>query len=115
MRNNVKPDGTDGSAGGTDSAFHRIDPDGRTSIWECGIGISNTVAWSPDDRRFYFGDSLANVISVNDYDVTNGAVADKRPFFRRLRARYSRWFSDRLRGSFVELSSWSWLHRTRQA
>ena len=36
------------------------------------IGISNTLAWSPDRRRFYFGDSLANMIWSYDYDPATG-------------------------------------------
>lgn len=101
MRNNVNPDGTDGGAGGTDGVLHRIDPDGQASIWERGIGISNTVAWSPDGCRFYFGDSLANVISVYDYDVTKGSIANKRPFL----AGFPRGIPD---GSAIDCEGYLW-------
>lgn len=30
--------------------------------WATGIGIANTLCWSPDARRVYFGDTLANCI-----------------------------------------------------
>ncbi len=62
MRNNVNADGSAGEAGGQDGILYRIDPGGRTTIHPRNVGISNTLAWSRDSRRFYFGASLANVI-----------------------------------------------------
>jgi sugar lactone lactonase YvrE len=62
MRNNVNPDGSSREAGGKDGILHRLDPDAGLSVHRRDIGISNTLAWSPDRRRFYFGDSLANTI-----------------------------------------------------
>ncbi|MGB8114209.1 MAG: SMP-30/gluconolactonase/LRE family protein, partial [Candidatus Sulfotelmatobacter sp.] len=44
------------------------------------IGIANTLAWSPDQRRFYFGDSLANTIWAYDYDAATGEIANEHPF-----------------------------------
>jgi sugar lactone lactonase YvrE len=80
MRNNVNSDGSGGAAGGQDGALFRLDPDGKVTIWRREIGISNTLAWSPDHRRFYFGDTLANVVRVYDYDEATGAIANERPF-----------------------------------
>ena len=80
MRNNVNADGSGGVAGGQDGALFRLDPDGKVTIWRKEIGISNTLAWSPDRRRFYFGDTLANVVRVYDYDEATGAIANERPF-----------------------------------
>jgi sugar lactone lactonase YvrE len=48
-------------------------------VWERGIGIANTVAWSPDDSKFYFGDTLANEVRVYYYDLETGAIANGRP------------------------------------
>jgi len=81
MRNNVGADGAPGEAGGTDGVLLRIDPDGAVSEWKRGIGISNTMAWSPDQRRFYSADTLLNTIYVYDYDCATGAIAGERPFF----------------------------------
>ena len=50
------------------------------TCWRKSIGISNTVAWSPDRRHFYFGDTLANVVWVYDYDSSTGAISNERPF-----------------------------------
>jgi sugar lactone lactonase YvrE len=81
MRNNVNPDGSTRTIDGKDGNLYRLDPDGTVTTWRSDIGISNTVAWSPDHRSFYFADSLANVIWVYDYDPATGAIAGERPFF----------------------------------
>ena len=80
MWNNVRADGTEDEVGGRDGVLYRIDPDNHVSVWERGIGIANTVAWSPDGRRFYFADSLANAIDVYDYDFATGSIANRKPF-----------------------------------
>jgi sugar lactone lactonase YvrE len=80
MRNNVNPDGSAGEAGGTDGLLFRIDPDGTVREWKRDVGISNTLAWSPDRTRFYFADTLANRVCVYRYDETTGAIADERVF-----------------------------------
>jgi sugar lactone lactonase YvrE len=80
MRNNVNPDGATCALEGRDGKLFRLDPDGAVTTWRSNIGIANTVAWSPDHRRFYFADSLANVIWVYDYDPATGAIDRERPF-----------------------------------
>ena len=82
MRNNVHPDGSPGEAGGQDGILYRIDSDGGTSIHRRNIGISNTLAWSPDRSRFYTGDTLANVIWAYEYDSHTGEIANERPFLK---------------------------------
>ena len=81
MRNNVNPDGSPGEVGGKDGVLQRLDPDGAVSQWRSGIGISNTVAWSPDHTRFYTADSLDNVVWVFDYDPATGEITGEHPFF----------------------------------
>jgi sugar lactone lactonase YvrE len=80
MRNNVNPDGTSSKAGEKDGVLLRLDPDAKVSVWRRDIGIANTLTWSPDRRRFYFGDSLANVIWQYDYDASTGTIENQRPF-----------------------------------
>jgi sugar lactone lactonase YvrE len=101
MRNNVKPDGSLGEAGGQDGMLYRIDPDGRSSIHRQKIGISNTLAWSPDRVRFYSGDTLANVIWAYDYDPQTGEIANERPFLKN----FSRGLPD---GSTVDSEGFLW-------
>jgi sugar lactone lactonase YvrE len=85
MRNNVNRDGSASPAGGQDGILFRLDPDGQVTEWRRNIGISNTVAWSPEGRRFYFGDTLANIIWAYDYHPGTGAIANERPFFEGFR------------------------------
>jgi sugar lactone lactonase YvrE len=82
MRNNVNADGSAGAVGGQDGALFRVDSEGKVKRWRENIGVANTLAWSPDCRRFYFADTLANTIWVFDYDVAGGTIANERPFFR---------------------------------
>lgn len=81
MRNNVNPDSSAGEAGGTEGILYRIDPDGGVSEWKREVGISNTLAWSPDARIFYFADTLANTVWAYDYDGATGAIGNERIFF----------------------------------
>ena len=93
MRNNVNPDGSSGEAGGKDGILYRIDPDACLTIHRRDVGISNTLAWNPDRRRFYFADSLANTIWAYDYDRATGTIANERVFF----ANYERGLQEILR------------------
>jgi len=101
MRNNVNADGSSGEAGGQDGILVRIDPDGRATTFREKIGISNTLAWSPDRRRFYFGDTLANVIWTYDYDASTGAISNERPFLQG----FERGYPD---GSTVDAEGYLW-------
>jgi len=101
MRNNVNPDGSPGVSGGTDGVLYRIDADGFVAECKRGIGISNTLAWSPDRTRFYFADSLANMVWAYDYDAGSGAIAGEQPFF----AGFSRGSPD---GSTVDSEGYLW-------
>ncbi len=82
MQNNVGEKGEtypiDDKAAGR---LFKVTADGSVSVEKTGIGISNTFCWSPDKSRFYFGDTLANTISVWDYDEAGGSIANERPFF----------------------------------
>jgi len=81
MRNNVSPDGEAGEAGGSDGKLFRIEgPHEWTAILD-GIGIANTLCWSPDARQFYFADTLANAVHSFDYDGERGELSNRRPFF----------------------------------
>jgi sugar lactone lactonase YvrE len=101
MRNNVNPDGSLGEAGGQDGILYRIDPDGRTSVHRRNIGISNTLAWSPDRRRFYSADTLANVVWSFDFDPQTGDITNEQPFLKD----FSRGLPD---GSAVDSQGFLW-------
>src|SRR2546422_10278573 len=103
MRNNVKSDGSSGAAGGQDGVLFRLDPDAKITQWQRDIGISNTLAWSPDQRRFYFGDTLANTVWVYDYDLATGTITNQRPFLEGFARGLPRRLDSRLRRLSVEL------------
>ena len=101
VRNNVNADGSTSADGGKDGVLYRLDPSGEVIIFRGGIGISNTLAWSPDRSRFYFGDSLANVIWAYDYDLETGAISHDTSFLRD----FPRSLSD---GSTVDAQGYPW-------
>jgi sugar lactone lactonase YvrE len=82
MQNNVGPGGEDVPMDRKDlGKLFRVNGNGSWRLEKSGIGISNTFCWSPDNTKFYFGDTLANAVSVWDYDLATGAIANERPFF----------------------------------
>lgn len=62
------------------AALYRLDPDLSVHKMDSGVGISNSLAWSPDDRLFYFADTLDREIRVYDYDHATGAISNRRLF-----------------------------------
>lgn len=79
MRNNVRADGgiveLDERRDGT---LYRISPAGEVTTWATGLGIPNTLCWSPDRRVFYTGDSLTGEIFAYDFDTSTGDLGAKR-------------------------------------
>ena len=59
--------------------LYRIDPDGSVHVFEKAVGISNTFAWSPDERTMYFADTL-DAIYAYDFDASSGEVSNRRTF-----------------------------------
>ncbi|MBX6321784.1 MAG: SMP-30/gluconolactonase/LRE family protein [Rhodospirillaceae bacterium] len=61
-------------------ALYRLDPDGSVHCMFTGVGISNSLAWSPDDTVFYFADTLDRTIYAWDFDIATGNIANRRVF-----------------------------------
>jgi L-arabinonolactonase len=59
----------------------RLDPDLRCRTMDEGFIVSNGIAWSPDDRTMYFGDSRAETVWAYDFDVDDGEIRNRRVFF----------------------------------
>ena len=81
MGNNVGPDGEGLPVIDGKGTLYRYSYGRQLDIFETGIGIPNTLCWSPDGRQFYFGDTLKNEIRVYDYDPATGDIGAGRPFF----------------------------------
>ncbi|MFT3972876.1 MAG: SMP-30/gluconolactonase/LRE family protein [Amaricoccus sp.] len=80
MANNVGPDGESGEVAPGLGALYRF-TEGAFETLEVGIGIANTVAWSPDGATFYFADTLANEIRAYDHHPETGALGPGSAFF----------------------------------
>jgi sugar lactone lactonase YvrE len=101
MRNNVGPQGENVDVEFTGGVLYRIDPDGTATEWKSGIGIANTVAWSPDRKTFYFGDTAANIINSFSYDEASGAISGE----KELLARHAQGVPD---GSAMDAEGFLW-------
>lgn len=61
-------------------ALYRLDADRRAHRMVAGVGISNGLGWSLDDRLMYYIDTLQHRVDVFDFDAATGAIANRRPF-----------------------------------
>ena len=57
-----------------------VDHDGAISKHLDGIGVSNSLCWSPDGSTMYFGDSAQKEIWAFDFDQAAGTISRKRLF-----------------------------------
>lgn len=101
MRNNMLPNGELTEAGGQDGVMFRISPDGMATRHIAGIGIANTLCWSPDEATFYTADTLANVVWAYDFDAVTATLGAR----RELLACYSRGVPD---GSAIDAEGFVW-------
>jgi sugar lactone lactonase YvrE len=60
--------------------LYRFDADRACHVMADGITLANTVAFSPDDRAMYVGDSHLKTIFRYDFDLAAGTIANRRPF-----------------------------------
>ncbi len=67
---------------GLTSALYRLDPDGSCHQMETGVGVSNGIGWSPDDKVMYYTDSRPHVIYAYDFDAATGSIANRRVWVR---------------------------------
>jgi L-arabinonolactonase len=64
----------------TRGALYRLDPSGDCQIMQAGIGISNGLGWSPDNRIMYYTDSIKHQIYAYDFDLQSGTIRNRRVF-----------------------------------
>jgi sugar lactone lactonase YvrE len=58
----------------------RLETDLTYSVLLDGIGISNGMGFTQDERRLYYTDTATRDISLFDYDSDTGTLANKRQF-----------------------------------
>ena len=61
-------------------ALYRLDTDHRVTCAIESHGISNGLAFSPDDRYLYFADSGCGVVWRFDFDIGSGDLSNRRAF-----------------------------------
>ena len=81
MSNNVGPNGESLDIVDGQGSLYRYSFSGELEEFENGIGIANTLCWSPDQQHFYFGDTLKNEIRAYSYDMETGNIGVGRPHF----------------------------------
>ncbi|MBL8582354.1 MAG: SMP-30/gluconolactonase/LRE family protein [Rhizobiaceae bacterium] len=64
------------------AALYRLGADRQVHRMLDGLSETNTLAWSPDNKTMYVGDSGPGVIYAFDYDIDNGAISNRREFAR---------------------------------
>jgi sugar lactone lactonase YvrE len=80
MQNNVAVDGSAQPITENIGQLISLGSKSEAKIWQTGIAISNTVAWSANENSMYFGDTLRNEIYVYDYDKLTQRVSNQRVF-----------------------------------
>jgi sugar lactone lactonase YvrE len=65
---------------GATGSLYRLDVDQSLDMLRTGIGISNTIAFSPDGRTLYFADTAANDLGAYTYDPESGTLGARRKF-----------------------------------
>lgn len=60
------------------SALYRVDPDGRVTTLLNGVGLSNGIDWSPDERTLYYIDSMTASVEAFDFDAGCGLISGRR-------------------------------------
>jgi sugar lactone lactonase YvrE len=58
--------------------LYRVTADGVSTLKVEGLFVSNGLAWSPDGTTMYHSDSRGPWIDAYDFDVTSGAIANRR-------------------------------------
>jgi sugar lactone lactonase YvrE len=61
-------------------ALYRFDPDGTIHPIMEGVGIPNSLAFSPNGDVMYFAETLDRTIYAFDYDQTTGTASRRRVF-----------------------------------
>jgi len=61
-------------------ALYRLDGGRQVEQMVVGVGISNGLGWSVDDRLMYYIDTPEDRVDVFDFDPAAGTIANRRPF-----------------------------------
>jgi len=62
--------------------LYRLDTDGKLTVLLEGIGCSNGMAFSLDEKKMYYVDSFAREIYVFEYEEDSGSIANRQVFVK---------------------------------
>ena len=100
MQNNFDLNGNDIPIKDYIGKLYKVDIDKKITIVDEGLGIPNTFIWSPDNKKFYFTDTLKENILTYEYDLHSGQLSNKKHF-----AKFYRGFPD---GSTIDTDGCIW-------
>ena len=100
MQNNFDKDGESIPIKENIGKLYRVDKDNIITTIEDNLGIPNTFVWSPDNKNFYFTDTIDGSIMKYDYDIETGNLSNKQFF-----AKFDRGFPD---GSTMDTDGCLW-------
>ncbi|WP_404420488.1 SMP-30/gluconolactonase/LRE family protein [Thalassospira australica] len=81
MQNNIGPNGEDLPVTVSTGTLNRVEPNGDIKRFVADVGISNTLLWSADGTKMFFGDTIRNTLDVYDFDMATGTPSNPKPFF----------------------------------
>ena len=61
----------------TKGLLYKLDANGTVSKHVSDLGVSNGLAWSPDNTIFYFIDSYSGRVDAFDYNSAAGTISEK--------------------------------------
>jgi sugar lactone lactonase YvrE len=60
--------------------LYKVDTNKKISVIEEDLGIPNTFVWSPDNKNFYFTDTLNGTILSYSFELESGKLSNKKNF-----------------------------------
>ena len=81
MQNNIGPNNEDIPVNQSTGILSCIASDGEFTQYISNIGISNTLLWSLDGTKMFFGDTVKNSLDIYDFDMKTGIPSNKKEFF----------------------------------
>jgi L-arabinonolactonase len=80
MQNNFDQDGNGIPITDNIGKLYKVNTDKKISVIEEGLGIPNTFVWSPDNKHFYFTDTLNGTILSYNFELESGELFNKNFF-----------------------------------